>query len=98
MLTFTGIILDSHEKEKAIKSALKNYPHNTFTWDSPCRIEIPALSVREISEINKLLPDKTIRQQLIEKFPFIFSEKDGQSVDSYISFYKFYPNYHQVSF
>lgn len=98
MLTFTGIVLDSHEKEEAIKTVLKNYPHNTFTWENPCQIEIPALSVREISEINKLLPDKTIRQQLIEKFPFIFSENDGQSVDSYISFYKFYPNYHQVSF
>ncbi len=98
MLTFTGIILDSHEKEKDIKTVLKNYPHNTFTWDTPCKIEIPALSVREISEINKLLPDNTIRQQLIKNFPFIFSDKDGDAVDSYISYYKFYPNYHQVSF
>ena len=98
MITFTGIILDSHEVEKTIKKALKYYPHNTFKWDNPCRIEIPALSIREISEINKLLPKENVRQQLIEKFPFIFSEKEGQSVDSYISFYKFYPNYHQVSF
>lgn len=98
MLTFTGIVLNSHSKEDNIKEDLKNYPHNTFTWDKPCRIEIPALSIREISEINKLLPNETIRQQLIEKFPFIFSERDGQAVDSYISFYKFYPNYHQVSF
>lgn len=98
MLTFTGIILNSHEKEDEIKNVLKNYPHNTFSWDRPCHIEIPSLSVREITEINKLLPNATARQQLIDQFPFIFSEKQGQAVDSYISFYKFYPNYHQVNF
>lgn len=98
MVTFTGIVLDSHEKEAKIKEALKNYPHNTFSWDTPSKIEIPALSVREITELNKLLPNPDIRQQLIECFPFIFSEKDGQAVDSYISYYKYYPNYHQVSF
>ena len=85
MVTFTGIVLDSHEKEAKIKEALKNYPHNTFSWDTPSKIEIPALSVREITELNKLLPNPDIRQQLIECFPFI-------------SYYKYYPNYHQVSF
>lgn len=98
MVTFTGIVLDSHEKEAKIKKALKNYQHNTFLWDTPSRIEIPALSVREITELNKLLPNPDIRQQLIENFSFIFSEKDGQAVDSYISYYKYYPNYHQVNF
>lgn len=98
MVTFTGIVLDSHEKETRIKEALKNYRHNTFLWDTPARIEIPALSIREITELNKLLPNPEIRQQLIEKFPFIFSEKDGQAVDSYIDYYKYYPNYHQVNF
>lgn len=98
MVTFTGIVLDSHDKEAKIREALKNYPHNNFLWDVPSRIEIPALSVREITELNKLLPNPDIRQQLIEKFPFIFSEKDGQAVDSYIDYYKYYPNYHQVNF
>jgi len=98
MLTFTGIVLDSHEKETKIREALVNYPHNTFLWDAPCRIEIPALSVREITELNKLLPNPNIRQQLLEKFPFIFSSQDGQAADSYIDYYKYYPNYHQVSF
>lgn len=98
MLTFTGIVLDSHEKESEIKEILRNYPHNTFSWDNPCHIKIPPLSVREITEINKLLPNTTARQQLIDKFPFIFSINGGESVDSYISYYKYYPNYHQVSF
>lgn len=98
MLTFTGIVLDSHEMEEDIRNALAGYPHNTFSWEDPNRIEVPALSVREITEINKLLPDLAVRQQLIEKYQFIFSERDGQAVDSYISYYKYYPNYHQVSF
>lgn len=98
MLTFTGIVLDTHDKEAAIREVLASYPHNTFSWDSPCRVEIPALSVREISEINKLLPNPEIRKQLLERFPFVFSTKDGQAVDSYISYYKYYPHYHQVSF
>lgn len=98
MVTFTGIILDSHEQETEIQNMLRSYPHNTFSWDNPCHIEIPALSVREISELNKLLPANGARQQLIAKFPFIFTEKATEVVDSYISFYKFYPNYHQVSF
>ncbi len=98
MLTFTGIVLDSHEKEEKIKSALANYSHNTFNWDTPCNIEIPALSVFEIAALNKLLPNQEIRQQLIDTFSFIFSQKDGQAVDSYINYYKYYPNYHQVNF
>lgn len=98
MVTFTGIVLDSHAKEDRIRESLRNYRHNTFLWDTPSRIEIPALSVREITELNKLLPNPKIKQQLIKKFPFIFSVKDEQAVDSYIDYYKYYPNYHQVNF
>lgn len=98
MLTFTGIVLKSHQKENEIKEILRNYSHNTFLWDNPCHIKIPPLTVREITEINKLLPKITGRHELIDEFPFIFSNKGEESVDSYISYYKYYPNYHQVSF
>ena len=98
MLTFTGIILNSHEKEREIKSALSMFSHNNFKWDSPCRIEIPHLTVREITEINKYLPDENIQQILIKEFPFIFSTKNLDVVDSYISYYKYYPSYHKISF
>ena len=98
MLTFTGIVLDSHDKEELISKALAKHPHNNFSWDKPCKISVPPLTVREISEINKLLPDTVNQQQLIESFPFIFSEKDSESAESYISYYKYYPHFHQVSF
>ncbi|MBE7002892.1 MAG: hypothetical protein E7425_01225 [Ruminococcaceae bacterium] len=98
MLTFTGIVLDDHAEEKYIIDSLSDYPHNTFKWDEPCKIEIPALTVREITELNKLLPNQDVRQQIINDFPFIFSEKEPEIVDSYISYYKLYPHYHQVNF
>lgn len=98
MLTFTGIVLDSHDEETKIREVLGEYGHNSFSWNEPSRIEIPALSIREISEINKMLPNDQVQQHLIEKFPFIFSQDDIQGVESYIAYYKHYPNYHQVSF
>lgn len=98
MLTFTGIVLNSHDMEDELKEALgKNYPHNNFSWDNPCKIDIPPLSLKEVSEINKLLPSENAKQQLIENFGFIF-EKSEDSVDSYVNYYKLYPNYRQVSF
>lgn len=98
MLTFTGVVLNSHEMENDIRTALAGYSHNTFSWENPNYIQVPALSVREITEINKLLPNPEVRQQLLDAYQFIFHEKNEQAVDSYISYYKYYPNYHQVSF
>lgn len=98
MLTFTGIILNDPCLESRIRDSLKAYPHNTFSWDAePSRIEIPALSVQEISELNKRLPI-TDQQTLITDFPFIFDDKHLDAVNSYIAYYKYYPNYHLVSF
>ena len=97
MLTFTGIVLEKHEDESIIKEILRNYPHNNFSWRSPCRIVIPPLSVRELSEINKLLPNPDIRQQLLDDFPFVFSNQDNRIIDSYIAYYKYYPNFHKVN-
>lgn len=98
MLTFTGIVLDSHDKESEIKEVLRNYPHNNFSWNQPCSIEIPALSAKEVGQLNKYLPNEDAQQNIIDKFPFIFNDKSGKAVESYINFYKYYPNYFQVSF
>ena len=51
----------------------------------------------EISELNKRLPI-TDQQTLITDFPFIFDDKHLDAVNSYIAYYKYYPNYHLVSF
>lgn len=98
MLTFTGLVLDSHEEEEQVRASLKQCDFVNFAWDVPNIIEIPALSIREITELNKMLPDQEIRNQLIAKFPFIFPDESSRSIDSYISYYKYYPNYYKVNF
>lgn len=98
MVTFTGIVLDSHEEEESIRNALRRYSYIDLQWTNPCRISIPALTTKELMELNKLLPNTDIQQQLVQAYPFIFSEKESDAVNSYVSFYKFYPNYHHVNF
>ena len=99
MMTFTGIVLDKeNDEEEEIRKSLEQCQHLSFDWENIIRIGVPPLSSKEILEINKLLPCENAKQQLIDKFPFIFKEQDSDSIESYISFYKYYPNYHHVSF
>ena len=97
MLTFTGIVLDNHAEEENIKKALSSFPHNTFAWDNPCYIEIPTLSVKELIELNARMPDENIRDILSSDFDFIFPRGKENARDSYISYYKYYPNFHKIS-
>lgn len=97
MLTFTGIVLDNHAEEANIKKALSSFPHNTFAWDNPCYIEIPTLSVKELIELNARMPDENIRDILSSDFDFIFPRGKEKARDSYISYYKYYPNFHKIS-
>lgn len=94
MLTLLGIILDNKEDEKNIKKSLSYLDFVTFNW-IPTTIKIPNLSVKEIIELNRQLPKKSAVKTLKSKFPFVFTE-DGQA-ESYISFYKYYPNFHHFN-
>ena len=96
MLTFTGIILDDHSKEKEIKNSFRGLGFVNFEWDKPSKISIPELTVKEMIEMNKLLPSSVAQEQLKKKFGFVFSE--DSEVDSFAEFYKFYPSYQSVSF
>ena len=96
MLTFTGVVLDDHTKEKELKSSFKGLGFVNFEWDKPSKINIPELTVKEMIEMNKLLPSSVAQEQLKKKFGFVFSE--DSEVDSFAEFYKFYPSYQSVSF
>lgn len=99
MLTFTGVVLEKgSDEDTKIKDVLKPYTHHSFNWDDITKICVPSLSSKEIFAINKLLPSSDAKQQLQEKFSYIFTDKEKDSLESYISFYKYYPNYHHVSF
>lgn len=97
MLTFTCVILDDHDEEGKIKRSFDDIPYVNFEWDRPSLIKIPELTVKEIIEINKLLPDKDIEEQLLEKFNFVFRDS-SEDAASYISFYKYYPSFQSVNF
>ena len=97
MLTFTCVILDDHNEEEKIKSSFDDIPYVNFKWDRPSLIKIPELTIKEMIEINKLLPDKNIEEQLLQKFNFVFGDS-SEEVASYISFYKYYPSFHSINF
>lgn len=97
MLTFTCVILDNHDEEEKIKDYFDDVSYVNFEWDKPSLIKIPELTVKEMIEINKLLPDKNIEEQLLKAFDFVFGGKP-EEVASYISFYKYYPSFQSINF
>ena len=95
MLTLTGIVLDDRDEAKSVKECLSKFSPITFSWDKPVQIEIPPLTQKEIIYINNLLPCENAKQQIKDNLSFSIA-KDS-AIDSYISFYKYYPNFHHVS-
>lgn len=106
MVTFTGIVLNNHTEERKIRNILKTFDFINFSWDKPCVINIPPLTTKEIIEINKMLPPHKGQQrikkrdQILHKFPYLFGDRNNgiPGLESYVSFYKHYPNFHHVSF
>ena len=97
MLTFTCVVLDDHDEEEKIRNTFEDIPYVNFEWDKPSLIKIPELTVKEMIEINKLLPNKNIEEQLLQNFNFVFGGR-SEEVASYISFYKYYPSFHSINF
>lgn len=96
MLTFTSIILDDHDEELKIKEAFGDIPYVNFEWDKPSLIRIPELTIKEMIEINKLLPSEDAEEQLEQNFGFVFEGKK-EEIASYISFYKYYPSFQSIN-
>lgn len=96
MVTFTGIILENHKEEQLIKKAFKDLKYVNFAWDKPSFISIPELTLKEMIEMNKLLPSTIAKKQLMKKFGFVFEDYENES-DSYIEFYKYYPSFHSIN-
>lgn len=98
MLTFTFMVLDDHKIESDIRNSFEDLSFVNFEWDKPSKITIPELTVKEILEMNKLLPSENAQEQLKSEFGFIFSGEDGdEKIKSYTDFYKFYPSYHSIN-
>ncbi|WNY28842.1 hypothetical protein MmiEs2_10500 [Methanimicrococcus stummii] len=97
MVTLTGIILDDNEDETNVKSCLNKSDFVSFRWNEPILIKVPSLTTKEMLHINQLFPDSgTTKQQIVDNF-FHFFDNDDEKVQSYLQFYKQYPNFHHVS-
>lgn len=97
MVTFTGIILNDHAQETLLKRSFRDLKYVNFEWIKSAIINIPELTVKEMIDMNKLLPDKCAKKQLSKKYDFIFEDAEKE-VESYISYYKYYPSFQSVSF
>ena len=97
MLTFTGIVVDS-EIENSIKECFSELDFISCDWDKLNYVTIPELTIKETLAINNKLPSSDARQQIQEAFGFVFDLNKPEELDSYISFYKYYPRFQSVNF
>jgi len=101
MITLTAIIVDNLEMEVEIKKCLKPLSYVNFDWNNPCSIQVPALTAKEIIHINNILPteDQDPIKTIQDNFGFAFHDVDkpNQAISSYVSYYKYYPNFHHVN-
>jgi len=102
MLTATGIVLDKGD----IGAFLDRTHFRDFELASPDwalhSISVPDLSLREKLVLDKLLFRQADRRSAAEigaELGFQFEEDGDESaalIESYIKFYRYYPNYHRV--
>jgi hypothetical protein len=101
MITLTGIILDKNKDDnnKKIKDSLSKLPFISLDWNRHGEINVPKLTAKEIIHINSLLPSNNIHGNIRSNHEYFFSnEENKKAIDSYLEFYKYYPNFHHVSF
>lgn len=97
MLTFTGIVVDS-SSEKSVKDCMRILNFVSCDWNTLNYVAIPELTIKETIEINKKLPSDIARQEIQKEFYFIFEPDKPEKLNSYISFYKYYPSFHSINF
>ncbi len=99
MLTLSFVVLDNDAECENIQKAFKDMPFVNMEWEIPSKITIPELTIKEILEMNKLLPSEKAQGQLMENYGFIFDGDDvEEKIKSYISFYKYYPAFQSINF
>ncbi len=90
MMTLGGVILQEKDRSKFNKCSFDNLSFVTFSEkDKPYNIEMPCLTFKEISSINKKLPCKDLSEIDV---PCI-SEKD---IANYVKLYKYFPYFMEI--
>jgi hypothetical protein len=100
MITLAAIVIDNADSETKIKECfgcLRDYVN--FEWDKPSLIQVPELTAKEIIHINNELPNKSSVYEIKAKFAFAFQNSANldDAIESYVRYYKHYPNFHHVN-
>jgi putative O-methyltransferase len=98
MLTITGIVIETAELDSFMKqTALKAFDLAGLDWQLQ-QINVPDLSLRE-----KLLLDRTIFNKTASEIETAMqfqldedAEDSIRMIESYMKFYRYYPNFHRV--
>jgi hypothetical protein len=98
MMTLTGIVLEAEQLDNFIEqTGLRTFDLAGLDWKLQ-RIEVPDLSLRE-----KLLLDRTIfnksAPEIEAAMEFRLDEDPEDSIrmiESYMKFYRYYPNFHRI--
>jgi hypothetical protein len=101
MLTITGIILARTEMHLFFgETAIKKWRLSATDWKTIRRIKVPELTAREKFFIDKHLPAPN-QKKVHKKLNFLFDEDETVSLEileSYATYYRYYPSFHRVVF
>jgi hypothetical protein len=99
MMTITGIFIEKKSSQEFLeKTGLTNWEYYTGGWKNIIEIKLPELTIREKFFIDILLP-KSNMEQVKKSLGYLLDEDSNisdQKIESYIKFYRFYPNFTRV--
>ncbi len=98
MLTITGIVLETTQLEKFIEqTGLRGFDLAGLDWRLQ-QINVPDLSLREKLLLDRIIFKKTATE--IETAMEFTLDEDAEDsikmIESYVKFYRYYPNFHRV--
>ena len=103
MLTITGIVLSDNDSANSLEKLLREsylteWPYFSCDWGNIQEINVPDITMKERSEINKHLPLETENFDL-DSLPFKLDRNDRKAkvkINNYLKYYRFIPNFQRV--
>lgn len=96
MLTLTGMVVLGKDNDLVFKQNKELKKYCNFEWNNPLTIFMPELTPKEVIHINNELPIKSEGKLIGKKYDFVF-KKNPDMLQSYLRFYKEYPNFHPIN-
>jgi hypothetical protein len=101
MLSITGVILPRSDLESFVDATqIERWEFYSRTWDDIEHVEVPYLTLRERMSLDQLLP-KSEPDEILQRISVPVAEDETEALNilrAYKRFYRFYPQFHHVSF